>query len=197
MSKTCPKCGSNLPDGAKFCLNCGFEINSNINNTKSTSYQNPGANQNNSSFYKGGKIFLVLIILVVIVGGTIIFTSLGGGSTGPKVENVTLTITEVGGWGGSSSYSLYTEALFEHVPSNLEGYNIKTSYYDKNNNLIGSETESLKSAYYKTDYSIMIGYYTTYKKPNPDHVSVEIINDGNTINNYTYKFDQSQIEYLN
>ena len=35
MSKTCPKCGSNLPDGAKFCLNCGFEINSNINNTKS------------------------------------------------------------------------------------------------------------------------------------------------------------------
>ena len=137
MSKNCPKCENELPDNAKFCSNCGykFEIESNstsnsqpssINNQNNSNYQESSINNpNNSNIFNNGKIFLILIFLVIIIGGGIILISTGN-SLDNKPENVTLTITNVGGF-GDESYTLYTEALFDHVPSNLDGYNIKTT----------------------------------------------------------------------
>ena len=79
----------------------------------------------------------------------------------------------------------------------LKGYNVKTTYVDVNGTEIGFETETLSNVYYDTDYPISFGFYTTYKKPNPDHVNVEIIKDGKTIENFTQKIDQGKIQYLN
>ncbi|WP_365316429.1 zinc ribbon domain-containing protein [uncultured Methanobrevibacter sp.] len=191
MSKYCPNCGNVLPDNAKFCLNCGYKLDSQNNSFTNKEEES----LNNQNIFKNGQIFLILIFLVIIIGGGIILTSTGDSSE-KKVENVTLSITNVGG-SGSESFSLYTEALFEHVPSNLEGYNIKTSYYDDNNKLIGSENEKLKSVYYDTDYSISFGFYNTYKKPNPKYVTVEIIKDGSTVNEYKYDIDKTKIDFLN
>ena len=105
MSKNCPKCENELPDNAKFCSNCGykFEIESN-----STSNSQPSSinNQNNSNIFNNGKIFLILIFLVIIIGRRIILISTGN-SLDNKPENVTLTITNVGGF-GDESYTLYT-----------------------------------------------------------------------------------------
>lgn len=194
MSKNCPKCENELPDNAKFCSNCGykFEIGSN-----STSNSQPSSinNQNNFNIFNNGKIFLILIFLVIIIGGGIILISTGN-SLDNKLENVTLTITNVGGF-GEESYTLYTEALFDHVPSTLDGYNIKTSYYDDNNTLIGSENEKLKSVYHDSEYSLSFGYYTSYKKPNPKYVTVEIIKEGSTVNQFKYEIDRNKIEFLN
>ena len=194
MSKNCPKCENELPDNAKFCSNCGykFEIESNLTSNSQPSSIN---NQNNSNIFNNGKIFLILIFLVIIIGGGIILISTGN-SLDNKPENVTLTITNVGGF-GDESYTLYTEALFDHVPSNLDGYNIKTSYYDDNNTLIGSENEKLKKVYYDSEYSISFGYYTSYKKPNPKYVTVEIIKEGLTVNQIKYEIDRNKIEFLN
>nr|WP_295722149.1 hypothetical protein [uncultured Methanobrevibacter sp.] len=180
-----------MPDNAKFCLNCGYKLDSQNNSFTNKEEES----LNNQNIFKNGQIFLILIFLVIIIGGGIILTSTGDSSE-KKVENVTLSITNVGG-SGSESFSLYTEALFEHVPSNLEGYNIKTSYYDDNNKLIGSENEKLKSVYYDTDYSISFGFYNTYKKPNPKYVTVEIIKDGSTVNEYKYDIDKTKIDFLN
>ena len=91
----------------------------------------------------------------------------------------------------------YTEALFNNVPSNLKGYNIKTTYIDANGSEIGYEIEKLDDVYYDSSYALTFGHYTTYKLPDPDHVNVEIIKDGKTIDNYTAKIDQSKIDYLN
>lgn len=207
MSKNCPKCENELPDNAKFCSNCGykFEIESNstsnsqpssINNQNNSNYQESSINNpNNSNIFNNGKIFLILIFLVIIIGGGIILISTGN-SLDNKPENVTLTITDVGGF-GEESYILYTEALFDHVPSNLDGYNIKTSYYDDNNTLIGSENEKLKSVYHDSEYSLSFGYYTSYKKPNPKYVTVEIIKEGSTVNQFKYEIDRNKIEFLN
>ena len=95
-----------------------------------------------------------------------------------------------------TSYTIYTEALFLDVPSNLKGYLVKTSYYDKNDTLLGQETEKLSNVYYDSDYSISFGHYTSYKKLNLDHVNVEIIKSGETIDNFTAKVDRNKIDYL-
>lgn len=45
------------------------------------------------------------------------------------------------------SYTLYTEAIFNKVPNDLKGYNVKTTYYDANDSEIGHETETLDNIY--------------------------------------------------
>lgn len=192
MSKTCPKCGENLPDDAHFCGNCGYDF-----------FKRDTASKSNSGF--DGKIFLAIIVIVAIIVVGIFFAIGSGGNNSTNdnadVSEVDLTITEVNGYTSSSanpqSYSLYTQALFNKVPSDLKGYNVKTTYLDENDTAIGFETETLSNIYYDSDYSLSFGYYTTYKKPNPDHVTVEIIKDGKTIDNFTQKIDQGKIKFLN
>ncbi len=196
MSKNCPNCGENLPDEAHFCGNCGYDFFK-----KDTSSQTISGN--GSGF--DGKIFLAIIVIAAIIlfgiFAALSFTGNSQTTDDVDVSEVDLTITEVNGYATSSispkSYTLYTKAIFNKVPSELKGYNVKTTYIDVNGTEIGFETETLSNVYYDTDYSIGFGYYTTYKKPNPDHVNVEIIKDGKTIDNFTQKIDQGKIKYLN
>lgn len=200
MTKNCPECGKELPDDAHFCVECGHDFVE--KDTSSPIIQN--SSSNSDGIFSNGKVFLLLIAVVIIVGAVVIF-GFGFGNGGGRQEAapesvVDLTITGVSGWDSSSgkkSYSLYTQAIFNKVPSDLKGYNVKTTYIDKNNTEIGHEIETLDNVYYDSNYALSFGYYTTYKKPNPDHVNVEIIKDGKTVDNFTSKIDQSGIEYLN
>lgn len=196
MTKKCPECGEDVPTQAHFCANCGYDF---FNGNESRHI----ASNNSDSIFANGKIFLVLIAIVIIVGaGLLISMGLGGNSqTNDDTANheVDLTITEVNGYTGSSgkSYTIYTYAIFNKVPSNLKGYNVKTTYFDENNTEIGHETETLSDVYYDSDYALSFGDYTTYKKPNPKFVTVEIIKDGETIDTFNSTIDQSKIKFLN
>ena len=53
MTKSCPKCGKQVPDDAKFCMDCGF------------AFSDSGIGSN---IFSNGKIFLVIIAVVVILG---------------------------------------------------------------------------------------------------------------------------------
>lgn len=191
MTRSCPKCGKQVPDDAKFCMDCGYAFDDNQSAKK----------------FSVSTLFIILIAAVLIIGGIFILTS-GSGSNNSSagtdvVGHVDLTISEVNGWdyAGDSdskpSYTLYTEAIFNSVPNDLKGYNLKTRYYDSNNTEIGHETEKLDNIYYDTNYPISFGHYTTYKLPDADHVTVEIIKNGKVIDNYTEKIDKSKIDYLN
>ena len=192
MTKSCPKCGKTLPDDAKFCMDCGYSM--------------VKENRTSSNIFSNGTIFIVIIVAILVIGGIFILTSGFGGNNQSKdvvddADHVDMTITGVGGWHSDSdedkSYSLYTEAIFNNVPKNLKGYNIKTSYYDSNDTLIGHETETLSNVYYESDYALSFGFYTTYKMPNPDHVTVEVIKGGKVIDSYTEQIDKNKIDYLN
>lgn len=204
MSKYCPDCGKELPDDAHFCLDCGYDFFQK-NQSSPSAIRNI---TNKDSIFSNGKIFLILIAIVVVIGAVIIlsFGLSGNGGNSADVSQsegsvVDLTITEVDGWdsnsSGKHSYTLYTEALFNKIPSDLNGYNVKTTYYDKNNTEIGHEIETLSHAYHKTNYAISFGYHTTYKKPNPNHVTVEIIKDGKTVDTFTSQINQGEIDFLN
>ena len=184
-----------------FCVDCGYDFLK--KSTKPTVLQSSSSD----SIFSNGKIFLILIAIVVVVGAVVILNSgIGGHDNNADAADagehpVDLTITKVGGWDDNSSskksYTLHTEAIFNKVPSDLKGYNVKTTYLDKNNNEIGHEIETLDNVYYKTNYAISFAYYKTYQKPNPDHVNVEIIKDGKTVDNFTSKVDKNKIEFLN
>ena len=190
MTKSCPKCGKQVPDDAKFCMDCGY------------AFSDSGIGSN---IFSNGKIFLVIIAVVVILGLIVIGMNGNGNNadTTPTVEDtsqVDLTITDVGGYDSSSSkksYTLYTEAIFNKVPDDLKGYNVKTTYYNSNDTKIGHETETLENIYYDSEYPLMFGYYTTYKLPDPDHVTVEIIKDGKVVDTFTEDINTDKIDYLN
>lgn len=192
MTKNCPNCGKELPDGAKFCMDCGYSIE---------------VEESSGGFnFPLPTLFIIIIVAVLVIGGVFILTSSSGENSSPAevVDNaahVDLTITDVSGWDSDdsdkSSYTLYTEAIFNSVPDDIKGYNVKTTYYNSNDKEIGHETETLDNVYYDSSYAISFGYYTTYKLPDPDHVTVEIIKDGKVIDTYTEKIDQSTIDYLN
>ena len=192
MSKICPKCGKELPDDAKFCMDCGYTLEEKGKGTLS-SFPLP-------------TLFIILIVAILLIGGAFILSSSFKDNTKApdKSDEVThavdLTITDVSGWdsdSGKKSYTLYTEAIFNKVPDNLKGYNVKTTYYDTNGSEIGHETETLDNVYYDSNYALSFGFYTTYKLPNPDHVTVEIINGGKVIDSYTEQIDKNKIDYLN
>lgn len=196
MSKKCPECGDEVPNQAHYCGNCGYDFFQNKDSKQAIS-NNVGA------IFENGKLLMVIIAIVIIVAaGVFVAMGLGGNNqaSDDNQHEVDLTITEVNGYDGSSSpksYSLYTYAIFNKVPSNLNGYNVKTTYFDENDTEIGHETETLSNVYYDTDYALSFGFYTTYKKPNPHHVTVEIIKDGKTIDSFTANVDQGKIEFLN
>jgi len=191
MTRNCPKCGKQVPDDAKFCMDCGYAFDSNENTSK----------------FSLSTLFIILIAAVLIIGGIFILTSGSNNDAQSKevvddVAHVDLTISEVNGWDSDdsdskTSYTLYTEAIFNNVPDDLKGYNVKTRYFDSNDTEIGHETEKLENVYYDTNYPIMFGYYTTYKLPDADHVTVEIIKSGKVVDSYTENIDKNKIDYLN
>ncbi|MEE1149906.1 zinc ribbon domain-containing protein [Methanobrevibacter sp. UBA212] len=193
MSKICPKCGKELPDDAKFCMDCGYTLEDEKSEGMLSSFPLPA-------------LFIIVIVAILVIGGAFILSSSFKDNTKApdKSDEVThavdLTITDVRGWdsdSGKKSYTLYTEAIFNKVPDNLKGYNVKTTYYDTNGSEIGHETQTLDDVYYDSNYALSFGFYTTYKLPNPDHVTVEIINGGKVIDSYTEHIDKNKIDYLN
>lgn len=191
MTKNCPKCGKQLPEDAKFCMDCGYSMDDE-------------QSKFNSNLFSNGSIFIILIAIVLVIGGILILTSFADvdDHDNQDVGHVDLTVTEVGGWDNNdsdskASYILYANAIFNSVPDDIDGYNVKTSYYDSNDTEIGHDIETLENIYYESEFSISFGYYTTYKLPNPDHVTVEIIKDGKVIDTFREKVDKNSIDFLN
>lgn len=197
MSKKCPECGDEVPIQAHFCPNCGYDF-------FEDEQARPSAAKNDGIF-SNGKIFLVLIAIVIIAGaGVLLSIGLGGngGNDSSTVEDIEMTITEVSGYSfdydNKTSYSLSTHAFFTKLPSNFEGYIVKTTYYDNNGTRLGQEVDSLSNIYSKeySDYPSTFAFFDTYKKPDPDHITVEVEKSGKTVKNYTYEIDRSDIEFL-
>ena len=201
MSKICPECGENVPDDAHFCRNCGHEFY-----TKGSSVP---VNSKKAGKKSNGMLVPILIAIIVILAVALFFSwGNGGGDSGEVSESSKfgLVITEVSGSsydyddGDKTNYMLDTSALFTNIPSDMNNYIVRTTYFDKNDDRIGQVTESLSEVIYKIDdehnYPHSFGYYNSYKKLNPDHVSVEISKGGKLVANDTFEVDRNSIEFL-
>lgn len=194
MTMKCPKCGKEIPDESKFCLECGCHI------------YNDGAGGSSSGVFSNGKIFLVLIFVVLIVGGILIF-SMGShdnsqnnavdDNLSKEAKEFSYTISSVEGYYSpeNTDYFFWVEVLFQKVPSNQKDYIVKVTYLDENNTDIGHETDSLANVYYDVDYPISLGYHTSYKYMDIDSVKVEIIKDDQVIKESSAKADKNKFNF--
>ena len=194
MTKKCPKCGKEIPDESKFCLECGCHI------------YDDDAGESRSNVFSNGKIFLVLIFVVLIVGGILIF-SMGGGdnsqnhtvedAASKQASEFSFTISDVNGYYSpeNKDYFFWVEVLFQKVPSNQKDYIVKVTYLDENNTDIGHEMESLSSVYYDADYPLSVGYHTSYKYMDIDSVKVEILKDDQVIKEASAKADKNKFNF--
>ncbi len=214
MSKYCPKCGNELPDDAQFCNECGYSVLVEdtadekvdetpkdvdeilFNETPSDSKNN---NDTDSKIFSDkkpsfslpkNKILIPVAIVVIIIIGIAIFS----GDLFYNPDSISMTITDISGYSGDTEYYYYVNAIFNHLPSNTEGYLLKTTYYDSNGNTLATTTEGLNMVW-DSEYSSSFGYYGSPNQLPIDHVNVEITHDGKVIKEAKSDFDQNKVDF--
>ena len=226
MSKYCPKCGNELPDDAQFCNECGYSVlvddNSPVKETpkkvqkteetetskkdidellfneapaeaKSDDNMDSKIFSSKASFnLSKNKILIPVAVIVIIIIGLAIFS----GNIFYNPDSISITITDISATGEESDYYYNVNAIFSNLPSNTQGYLLKTTYYDSNGNALASTTEGLNTVD-NSEYGSCFAFYNSPKYLAIDHVKVEIIHDGNAIKEATGDFDRNKADFSN
>ncbi|WP_296888410.1 zinc ribbon domain-containing protein [uncultured Methanobrevibacter sp.] len=90
MSKTCPNCGVNSPDNAKFCIECAYNLEDVPVNKEEKTSQKETASNNGSAL--GGIVLIAVIAIAVVAVGFFIFSS---GTSNNVQPNITITFDQV------------------------------------------------------------------------------------------------------
>ena len=204
MTKTCPNCGVNSPDNAKHCIECGENIEDvPINNVKEPSAK-PKTTANTSSSSSGdsspiGCIILIAIVAVVIVAAGFFIFGGSGGSGESNQQNISITFDQVYAHdyqsSGKTYYSYTVSGFINNFPKDMDGYMIKTIYYDSNGNEVTSETKKLSyfENYKNSNYATTLSSYYTENYVNIDHVTVQIIKDNNVLNQFNSTMNKNKL----
>ena len=188
MSKTCPNCGVNSPDNAKFCIECAESLEGvPINKEEEVKKIPPTSDSNEGGSVIPCIIGIIIVVVIVIVAASFIFNS--GGENAQKNVTVTFGDVQVSSAATSSGVTNYyysVSGFFSNFPDNLEGYTVKTIYCDKDDKELVSTTEKLSYFEHSKDskYATTISLYSTPNYLNVDHVTVQIIKDGAVLNEY-------------
>ena len=184
--KKCPQCGSDLNENDHFCQVCGFKL------------------QQTSKTNSVSRILFALIIIIFVVGVvSIALTSdtsnlISNQQDSHSGDGFSVTLTGINGYsssGNKTSYTYYVKGYIHSVPSDYKDYLVKTTYYDKNNSVVGTKTDSLSVVYSNSDYERNFCFYTSYNKLDVDHAVVEFTKDGKTYQNYTAQVDSNQLNF--
>ena len=184
--KKCPQCGSDLKDNDHFCQVCGF----NLQQTSKTNTVN--------------RIIFALIVVIFVVGvASIAFTPdtsnlISNQEDAHVGDGFSVTLTGINGYsnsGNKTTYTYYVTGYIKGVPSDYKDYLVKTTYYDKNNSVLGTKTDSLSAVYYDADYDLSFCFYTSYNRLDVDHAVVEFTKDGKTYENYTISADPNKLNF--
>lgn len=214
MSKYCPKCGSELPDDAQFCNECGYSVLTEdtndekvdetskdvdeilFNETPSDSKNNDNTDSKIFSDKKPSfnlpknKILIPIVIVIIVIIGIAIFS----GDLFYNPDSISMTITDISGYSGDTDYYYYVNAIFSNLPSNTEGYLLKTTYYDSDGNTLATTTEGLNTVQ-DSEYPSSFGYYNSPNQLPIDHVNVEITHDGKVIKEAKADFDKNKADF--
>lgn len=207
MSKSCPNCGVNSPDNAKFCIECGYTLEGvPINKEEEKPVEKPKTTKTTTSGssddgdWKLGCVIILIIVFLVVGAGYYVISGFFGGNEAAPENNVTVTfdkvyVSDYTNNKGETSYSYYVEGFINNIPDNSGDYHIKTIYYDKNGVELTSTTDRLSQydSYKNSDYSHIISSYYTKNYIDVDHVSVQIIKDNTVVNEFNSTMNKNQL----
>ncbi|WP_407381353.1 hypothetical protein [Methanobrevibacter sp.] len=194
MSKTCPNCGVNSPDNAKHCIECGENIEDVPINKEAKPKVEPASDNGGSSL--GCIIMIAVVVILIVAAGFFIFNS--GNNETPE-KNITITFDEVYVHDYTSSGKLYysysVSGYINNFPDDMNGYMIKTIYYDSNGNEVTSTTNKLSYYdYYKdSDYPATISTYITQNYVEVDHITVQVIKDNAVLDEFTTTMNTNKL----
>lgn len=194
MSKTCPNCGVNSPDNAKFCIECAHSLEDVPINKEEKPPQN---SEDDKSSLALGCIMLVVIAAIIIVAVGFIFLGWGGGNT--SQDNITITFGEVYAFDSTSNgktyYNYYVNGYFDKMPKDIEKYMIKTKYCDSSGKELTSTSKRLSD--FKNDvnhnYASTISTYQTQNYINVDHVCVQVLKDNQVVQEFNSTMNTNKL----
>ena len=200
MSKTCPNCGVNSPDNAKFCIECAYDLKDVPINKEEPK---PAEKSSNDSEDKGnvalGCIIIIVIVAIIIAVGFSVFGS-GGDSNNETQPNILITFDEVYvsdyiGSSGQASYSYYVEGYFSEMPDDAEKYMVRVIFCDSNGRELASTTSRLSDfeSSHQHNYAATIGSYYTKNYIDVDHVAVQIIRDNVVLNEFNATMNKNKL----
>ncbi|WP_407431718.1 hypothetical protein [Methanobrevibacter sp.] len=194
MSKTCPNCGVNSPDNAKFCIECAYSLEDVPVNKEEKPVKKDTSSENGSVL--GGIIIIAVIVIAVVAVGFFIF---GSGQSNNVEPNITITFDQVYAnnyeSSGKTYYSYNVNGYINNYPENDAGYMIKTIYYDSNGSQITSTVKKLSDfkGHEKYSFASTLGSYYTENYVDIDHVSVQIIKDNAVLNEFNSTMNKNKL----
>lgn len=194
MSKTCPNCGVNSPDNAKFCIECAYSLEDVPVNKEEKPVQKDTSSDSGRAL--GGIVLIAVIAIAVVAVGFFIFSS---GTSNNIQPNITITFDEVYvndfESSGKTHYSYNVNGYISHYPDNDAGYMIKTIYYDSNGSQITSTVKKLSDFKDDQKYSFAstLGSYLTENYVNIDHVSVQILKDNVVLGEFNSTMNKNKL----
>lgn len=179
MSKICPNCGVNSPDNAKFCIECGSDLEDIPINKEETTQK---TSKNNINLKQRPIIFIAIIAIAIIAAGFFIF-GLGGNNISITFDDV---YVEPHNYTSGMEYTYVVSGYINNFPNydDADNYIIKTVLYDANARELTSTTKKLSSFDKFSDHSSTFLYESTENYMDVDHVCVQIIKDNQVLNEF-------------
>ena len=220
----CENCGEKLPENAKFCQNCGTQVqNSKINNEKSSSTDANEIIDNSLGFIKSGvgdfksewstwstkKKFISIIACCCI--GWILISNITGVLTPDKNselfdqtnegKNISLIKESTSGYAFYSSnktvYNYDLNGVLKNIPMDSQGFTVHGTFYDENGKVIKETNKDLDDFTYSTEKSsptTIVGIQT-YEFVNVSKIKVTIMNpSGDIVFDESYDFNMDKFD---
>lgn len=148
------------------------------------------------------NIFIIVFVLSIFLGPTMNLESTLINND-DSAKNITLIKEDTSGYvfvnnGSDPYYNFYVKGVLLNLPSNIDGYDLKTIYYGedgKNIHEYKGNIQRVASDSSKSEQSIL-GAWQTQDPQNVSKVEIIIINPtGETIFNQTLKYDMDKFDY--
>lgn len=196
MSKTCPNCWVNSPDNAKYCIECGENIEDVEINIEKKKPKAENKSDDDSGSGLGCIIMIAVVVILIVAAGFFIF---GSGDGQSHEKNITITLNEVYVHDyqsrGKTYYSYYVSGFINNFPDDMNGYMIKTIYYGADGKEITSTTEKLSyfEHYKNSKYATTLSTYSTQNYVDVDHVTVQVIKDNAVLNEFSSQMNKNKL----
>lgn len=142
------------------------------------------------------NVLVITFVLIIFLGPTIQFES-------NDDTNITLIKEHTHGYvfvnnGSDPYYNYYVDGVLLNLPSNVEGYDLKTNFYDENGKNVHESKGNLEilEQHSKKSDPYGMGSWQTQDPHNISNVEIIIVNPtGGIVYNQTLKFDMEKFDY--
>lgn len=194
MSKTCPNCGVNSPDNAKFCIECAHSLEGVPINKE----EKPVEKNEDEGSPVVGCILMIIIAAIVIVAVGFLF--LGWGGDNGADENITITFDEVyshdfTSTDGKTYYDYFVKGYFDKMPKDVDKYMVKTKYCDSSGKELVSTSKRMADFENDVDknYASSISFYQTQNYLDVDHICVQIVKDNTVVQEFNTTMNNNRL----